>query len=448
MGNTTLLFSLPMQAFYEMSEVANEVNINEKAYLEGQEIAQRKLDKKHATSLATYILKGLLHAKAAEYNRLGQIEPEPLAAIRARLGKQPYMSLQPITANIRACDPTGESLHVQAERGKQTTVYLTDREILWVVDGQHRRFAMQLVHDFLRDVTREHQYPKRPGLFPATKDEFSNPIAPSDLMIWNQVFELWRSNCTVMVEAHLGLTPEQERQLFHDLNNLTKKIEASQVHHFDNSNPVNVFIKEVLEDGGTLTASIGDKDMPNWHDDPGTITRKDLIAINAVLFLNKTNVRSATPADVESKEPLATRFWENVSRQSHFGKQGAKQKTVLAQPVVLKALAKLVYDFGFSRSPDVSNLETLFERLATVDFSHTNPLWRCYELSDEDREKSFPGLRGYLPSSEGANRDLGAFNSTDGVMRFGAKHNDIFPILGDMIRYMLKLPSRHQALLI
>jgi hypothetical protein len=27
-------------------------------------------------------------------------------------------------------------------------------------------------------------------------------------------------------------------------------------------------------------------------------------------------------------------------------------------------------------------------------------------------------------------------------MRFGAKHNDIFPILGDMIRWSLKLPSR------
>jgi hypothetical protein len=29
------------------------------------------------------------------------------------------------------------------------------------------------------------------------------------------------------------------------------------------------------------------------------------------------------------------------------------------------------------------------------------------------------------------------------VFRFGAKHNDIYPILGDMIRWQLKLPSRH-----
>ncbi len=29
-------------------------------------------------------------------------------------------------------------------------------------------------------------------------------------------------------------------------------------------------------------------------------------------------------------------------------------------------------------------------------------------------------------------------------MRLGAKHNDIYPILGDMIRWALKLPSRHE----
>ena len=33
-----------------------------------------------------------------------------------------------------------------------------------------------------------------------------------------------------------------------------------------------------------------------------------------------------------------------------------------------------------------------------------------------------------------------------GVMRFGAKHNDIYPILGDMIRWKLDLPSRHTNL--
>jgi hypothetical protein len=33
-------------------------------------------------------------------------------------------------------------------------------------------------------------------------------------------------------------------------------------------------------------------------------------------------------------------------------------------------------------------------------------------------------------------------------MRFGAKHNDIYPILGDMIRWKIGLPNRHAKFLV
>jgi hypothetical protein len=52
-------------------------------------------------------------------------------------------------------------------------------------------------------------------------------------------------------------------------------------------------------------------------------------------------------------------------------------------------------------------------------------------------------LESYLPNEEGGNRDIGAYNEVDHLLRFGAKHNDIYPILGDMIRRKLKLPNRH-----
>jgi hypothetical protein len=43
-------------------------------------------------------------------------------------------------------------------------------------------------------------------------------------------------------------------------------------------------------------------------------------------------------------------------------------------------------------------------------------------------EAGLGGLKEYLPDDESpANRDIGAFQA--GLMRFGAKHNDIFPIL-------------------
>jgi hypothetical protein len=119
---------------------------------------------------------------------------------------------------------------------------------------------------------------------------------------------------------------------------------------------------------------------------------------------------------------------------------------VLAQPVVVKAVAKLVYDLGFGRRRDATageDLERLLQGLSQVNFSHTNPVWRFYELTEQDRIKQkLNGLRDYLPDGGDTNRNIGTFDSQNKWMKFGTRHNDIYPIIGDMIRWMLKLPSR------
>lgn len=70
-------------------------------------------------------------------------------------------------------------------------------------------------------------------------------------------------------------------------------------------------------------------------------------------------------------------------------------------------------------------------------------MWRYYEFSDAERETNgLSGLKEYLPSEEeGFNRDIGKYDSKN-LMRFGSKHNDIFPILADMMRWKLGLPNR------
>ena len=171
------------------------------------------------------------------------------------------------------------------------------------------------------------------------------------------------------------------------------------------------------------------------------MARKDIVAINSILFLNKTNPKGATPVQVERMYEVARVFWEKVSEIDHFGEMGAKQKTVAAQPVVLKALGKLAYDFAVGRKSNENDLATLLNGIAQIDFSHSNPMWHYYELSEPVRKERLPGLSDYLPDDDG-NRDVGG-SDEDGHMRFGAKHNDIYPILGDMIRWNLKLPNRH-----
>jgi hypothetical protein len=93
------------------------------------------------------------------------------------------------------------------------------------------------------------------------------------------------------------------------------------------------------------------------------------------------------------------------------------------------------------RQENSEHLEALLNGIGALDFRHSNPMWRYYELDSEERARLVPGLTDYLPDDDG-NRDIGGTDEDD-RMRFGAKHNDIYPILGDMIRWKLELPNRH-----
>lgn len=450
LGNNTLLLNVPMHQFYEMSAVANQQGLAEQG-VDGP-IAQRKLDPAHAAKLAQYILKGLINTVINRHKAGEEDLPEALVRIQKRLGKQPYMSLQPIVANLRPpfCLEGGSGLRWQELTPGVVTVWLGDNNVLWVIDGQHRRFALDLVFEFLSDIKRKHEYPKRPNLYPHEKGE---TITSDELAVWMDVYEVARTGCRVMVEVHLGLNPDQERQLFHDLNSLGKKVENSLAFAFDSSNPINLFIKDELVDGKLIDAVVVEKDIVDWHNDPGAIAWKNLTGINAILFLNKTNINGAQPGPVDERKDIAREFWETINLIDHFGKPQARKMTVAAQPVVLKAVAKLVYDFAFGRDRDPQLVSKLFKEVPQLDLSHQNPMWRYYEMTTIERNSSgLTGLAEYLPTDQvdgdsgtGANRDIGRFDPTDQVMRFGAKHNDIYPLIGDMIRWRLKLPSRHNS---
>jgi hypothetical protein len=439
-GNKTLLAVLKMHEFKSMSEVPNDVERH------GDTVAQRKLDPVHANKLAVYILKGLVET-AVEVRRAKGMEPLPaLDDIGRQLGRQPYVGLQPLVVNLRNCRPQGSDLRgqrMQAVDGETACfkIFLSQRHLLWVIDGQHRRAAMDLVFKFLEHIRSHGEYPKK-TLFGAS----GSKCTVDERLAWEECHTAGRQFATVVVEIHLGLTPEQERQLFHDLNNLGKKVEASLALQFDNSNQVNLFIKDRLI--GELGIDVVERDVTDWHNDAGAIARKDLVAVNAILFLNKTNIAGATPAAVESKQQGGFRFWQAVKEIDGFGEQHSKQRTVAAQPVVLKALAKLYYDLCFSPRRDAAKTSD-YERVLLdgirggIDFGHGNPMWQYYALSEKERiDAGLSGLESYLPKTDDAvNRDLGAHQG--GFMRFGAKHNDIFPVLGDMIRWSLSLPSRH-----
>jgi hypothetical protein len=437
LGYRTYLAHFPMHRFFEISDVAND------PVRDGDSLAQRKLDPAHVRKLASYVLKGLAVGAINQRESLGKAPLPSLGRIYSNLGRQPYLSLQPIVANIRTVQPGGRDIRarrIETASGETAAfeIFLSQRHVLWVVDGQHRRMAMKLVFDFLDSLRRTGSYPKRDSLYPSGRVD----VDPDEAAAWEEVYSCARTTCKVAVEIHVGLDPEQERQLFHDLNNLGKKIDKSLALKFDNSNPINLFIKDILFD--TMGIKISESEVKDWDEDPGALVWKDAVAVNAILFLNKTNISGAAPADVASRESVAKQFWEAVAGIAGFGEEGAKAKTVAAQPVVLKALAKLTHDFAFSSrktARDRESLHVLLTSISDLDFSHENPMWRYYSLSDDERRRfGVLGLGDFLPAVEKGNRDIGAYQG--GYMRFGAKHNDIYPIIGDMIRWRLGLQSR------
>jgi len=441
LGNTTLMLCMPIKEFYDRSFVANQQNLTETAEFKNEAVAQRKLDPAHTLGLAKYIVKGLFSSLRSFYRQKGVTPSTRFEHLNDSIGRQPYMALQPIVSNIRACKFGGADLKFKRSSDGKVSVFLTNSHVLWVIDGQHRREAMHLVTEFLQEVCLKHIYPKKNALYP---EGAGQEVENADLSIWNEINQVARASTTVMVEIHLGLSPEQERQLFFDLNNYSKKVDSSLAYNFDQANPINLYIKNNLENK-ILSANLIDKEKTDWDNHDGSFSRKDIVAINAILFLNKTNIKTATPLLVKQLEDFADRFWSAVNQIPGFGQPNAKKTTIAAQPVVLKAIAKLSNNFNAGRNQDIDSLKVLFESLRTgkLDLSHANKIWRYYQIEPDNRSTEFPGLAEYLPSEEEGNRDIGQFNASDGVMRFGSKHNDIFPIIGDMIRWLLNLPNRH-----
>jgi hypothetical protein len=442
LGHRVFTISVPFRKFYEISDVAND--------RESGPVAQRPLDANHARKLAIYMVKGLVSAAKMRRIVTGKGVPAAFDEILKLLGDQPYFSIQPIVCNIRDVPMGGlgeggiRSIRISSKNDETAgfKVFLAERHILWVVDGQHRRYAAEMAMSFLDHVRRAGKYPGKGAVLFVDK---GRQVTEDEMVVWNDAFSAARAYATLTVEVHLGLLIDQERQLFHDLNRLGKKVDASLAFQFDGSNPITHFIKSTLV--GDLGITVTESESKDWQEDSGALVLKDLVAINALAFLNKGNIAGATPSIVEPRQSTIMNLWSRIVEIPNFGSHRAKEKTVAAQPVVLKALSKIAFDLSFSnrRPADGAELyEKFLDGIEQIDFAHSNPMWRYYGMNAEEREaKGLSSMSGYLPDeAAGANRDIGSYQS--GFMRFGAKHNDIYPILADMIRWKLGLPNRRE----
>jgi hypothetical protein len=447
MGNRTLALTVTMDQFREYSDVANEARIVETGG-DRSEIAQRPLDEKHARAISLYMLRGLLVGVKQNWESEDRYIPEELEDLLAELGEGPYQGLQPFTGNIRNCAPGGADLDLIERADGKLVLFLRQGQIIYIIDGQHRRYAYDLMMVWLREMIATSRYvSKRRGGIYIPEDREELRFTTSELEIWVAVIELARSHFTVDVTVHLGLKPEQEKQLFHDLNNLGKKPDAALAQAFDQANPISVFIRRHIEGEGLLGPNMRIADAGSKkggkkldHSDP-VIYRDDLATENAMLFAGATNQAGITASTVTPYIEYARTFWKAVASQPHFGEAGWEKKTLMAEPVMIKALAQLAYTFHGSREKDPKYRDQFLNDLAAkkIDFSPENSLWELYFMSDAERHEIDPSLSDYL-TPDAARKSYAV--KRDGQFDFAANTRDIARYLGDLIRWKLKLPPR------
>ncbi len=438
MGNNTLNITMPMGTFREVALVANEARMISMG--EGPEqIAQRQLMPDHAKKLALYVLRGLLAGVKARWITEDRHIPDCLGDILNELGEGPYQALQPFTANIRNIQDEGLEFE---DTAAGVILHLHKLQKLFVVDGQHRLRAGEMVHDWLNLVITNAKYPKK-GLWIGDTQE----VTSEEMEVWTAVLTEFGTAFTIDVTVHLGLNAEQERQLFHDLNVLGKKPSAAQALSFDAANPVNKYVSERLAPGGFVH---GLRVVDAGHKKSGTkleeaaIYRDDLVNTCAILFRGAFNQSGITPMDVIGAEDYADSFWDALARQPGWSTSGREKLTLLAQPTAIKGMAFLVRSFhngeeARDKTAAHAKRDAIIQAIAegAVDFTHANPLWRVYLMSHEERQAAFPGIGDYI-TPDAVLKPYGTWDDDAGRLQLGPNTRDISRYLADLVRYQLR----------
>ena len=311
--------------------------------------------------------------------------------------------------------------------------------------------AFSEVMKWLRSVTSHRQYPVK-GLFhPKDKLHDGPKLHPEMVEFWEKVEDVATSESTVSIECHLGASDEQERQIFADLNSKGKKAELSLSLEYDESDAVNSFIKQRLlnNDDGVIQFPTPTSDAKDWHKDTGGLLRKEINPITSLVMRGKVSSKGFTPAEVDERGSLAIKFWEVIQTVPGFGKPGSRALTVAAQPVVLKGVARLAFDlaYGSVKEKNEEHLGLLWKAIESgeLDFSHQNEMWGSLMLSPRDRCALLPEIDRYLHVPSGTNLDAGTIDPEHGWVRYGIKHNDIYPRIGDLIRWKLGFEARRSV---
>lgn len=444
LGVRTLKVTMNIQQILDYTQVAN-VKTTSTAEFEGEEIAQRNESLQHTKKLSKYVLKGAVFSYKSELERNQQDVPDCVNNIYKELGAVTLAAIQPLVGNIRELEPGGSNLRLKPNTEDQRPIVhfnLDASQHIWIVDGQHRRKAFKEVMDFLDRSSTEDKYLKG-GLYVPSDENLS--ITREERKFWSDLRVHLKSTAFVAAEIHLGLTPQQERQLFYYLNAKTLAVGKNLEHEFDQSNSINSFVAK-LE--GDFIKKFSSKESTDWS--MGLPSRSELNGVTGLLIGGALNAGDTLSPGLIAKrlDEIGIPFYDAIKTVSGFGDEDSKQKTVIAQQVVMKGIARLLFDCLYAKgqgNTDEKDAEAILGAIKSgyLTFNHSDDFWQALFMTSDERRQQFPGIENYVHVKKGKNFLAG--NYIDGKIRFGSNTNDIYRRIGDLIRYKLGIPARPEV---
>jgi hypothetical protein len=397
LGSITLTTSIDVGTFLSQSLVGNDAAAGH--------VTQRPLNMVHATGMASFNLSALINYTAKEVEGNDEIVPDEVLEVFAHLSPKSYYAWAPLVCSVRTdfSQVLAERLHTG-----EYSVKLRPDQILWVVDGQHRRKGLELTRDWLSKITTERKYPRLKDAFPVGL----KVVGDEALVFWRKALELFTGDFSITTEVHFGMSIDQERQLFYFLNDLSRSVPSAVSQAFDQDNAINLFTRSIVKDVIPQGLVSDSTKQVNW-DDKEWLRLDSVNGINARLLLNRSGYSDAVKGSVVNPRlPDATEFWKAVMSIPNVT---SRSLSLAAQPAMLKSMAKCYYDLKWARGSGRKSLpadsaEKFLAALPTLDFGHANQTWR--------------GDTG---------KNLGSVYP-DGTFRYAPTHNEIVPILAALLR--------------
>lgn len=148
----------------------------------------------------------------------------------------------------------------QLARDEEGSLYLRHGSKLSILDGQHRIMALGYVNEQMQKEVRRYEKKlaalklkiRRQG----ENDELKDEAAQTEgLLEQLEKRRLDLVETELSVQLYVGLTEEEEKQLFGDINSKVQLVSKELGHSFDSTDPLNLVIQQVADHNVYLKAA-------------------------------------------------------------------------------------------------------------------------------------------------------------------------------------------------